>query len=229
MDQKIILEIDTLSVENGEILAITGPNGSGKSTLLLAVVRLIKPERGVISFDGSHISGESDTQYRRHMSLVLQEPLLLDRSVFENVACGLRFRKLPQAEINSRVETWLKRLGIEHLSNRSSRKLSGGEAQRVSLARAFSLQPELMLLDEPFNALDAPTRSNILEDLKSILNETNTTTLFITHDLKEAARLGDKMAIMLNGKVHQIGTPSEVYANPKDDDVRSFLGLGEVH
>jgi tungstate transport system ATP-binding protein len=225
LDQKIILDIDTLTLENGEILAIIGPNGAGKSTLLLAIARLIKLERGVISFNGSHVSGESDTQYRRHMSLVLQEPLLLDMTVFENVATGLRFRKLPQAEIKLRVETWLKRFGIDHLKNRSSRKLSGGEAQRVSLARAFSLQPELLLLDEPFSALDAPSRTSLLEDLKSILAETNTTTIFITHDLKEAASLGDSMAVILNGKLHQRGTPEEIFTNPKNDEVRAFLGV----
>lgn len=225
LDQKTVLEIDSLSVENGEILAITGPNGAGKSTLLLAVARLVKPERGVITFDGSLASGESDTRYRRHLSLVLQEPLLLDTTVFENVATGLRFRKLPHNEVELRVETWLKRFGIEHLRDRSSRKLSGGEAQRVSLARAFCLQPRLLLLDEPFSALDAPSRSSLLEDLRSILAETDTTTLFITHDLKEAARLGDKMAVILNGKVHQVGTPTEIHARPKDDEVRAFLGL----
>lgn len=224
LDKKIVLEIDTLTIENGEILAIIGPNGAGKSTLLLAIARLIKPERGVISFNCSHIFGESDTRYRRHMSLVLQEPLLLDMTVFDNVATGLRFRKLPQAEVKLRVETWLKRFGIDHLQKRSSRKLSGGEAQRVSLARAFSLQPELLLLDEPFSALDAPSRASLLEDLKSILAETNTTTIFITHDLKEAASLGDCMAVILNGRLHQRGTPEEVYTKPINDEVRAFLG-----
>jgi tungstate transport system ATP-binding protein len=225
LDKKIILEIDSLTVQNGEILAIVGPNGSGKSTLLLAVARLIKMERGVISFDGSHVSGESDTKYRRHMGLVLQESLLLDTSVFDNVAVGLRFRKVPANEVKQRVETWLKRFGIEHLHNRPAVKLSGGEAQRVSLARAFSLEPELLLLDEPFSALDAPSRKILLEDLKEILAETSTTTIFITHDLKEATSLGDKLAVILRGKLMQYGTPEEIYANPKNDEVRSFLGL----
>ena len=225
LDQKIVLDIDALIVEIGEILAVVGPNGAGKSTLLLAVAHLLKPVHGVISFDGSHASGETDTQYRRHMSLVLQEPLLLDTSVFDNVATGLRFRQLPRAETKQRVETWLKRFGIEHLRNRPACKLSGGEAQRVSLARAFSLQPELLLLDEPFSALDSPSRTRLLEDLKTVLTETNTTTIFITHDLKEASSLGERMAVILNGKLHQIGTPDEIYANPKDDEVRAFLGL----
>jgi len=225
LDKKIVLEIDALTVQNGEILAIVGPNGSGKSTLLLAVARLIKLERGVVSFDGSHVSGVTDTQYRRHLGLVLQEPLLLDTSVFDNVAVGLRFRKVPAAEVKLKVETWLKRFGIENLFKRPALKLSGGEAQRVSLARAFALEPELLLLDEPFRALDAPSRASLMDDLKAILAETSTTTIFITHDLKEAASLGDKMAVILRGKLMQYGTPEEVNARPKNDEVRSFLGL----
>jgi len=225
LDKKTVLEIDSLTVQNGEILAIVGPNGSGKSTLLLAVARLIKLERGEVSFDGSHASGESDTKYRRHLGLVLQEPLLLDTSVFDNVAVGLRFRKVAFAEVKERVETWLKRFGIEHLRNRPALKLSGGEAQRVSLARAFALEPELLLLDEPFSALDAPSRVSLMDDLRAILAETSTTTIFITHDLKEASSLGDKMAVILQGKLMQYGTPEEIHANPKNAEVRLFLGL----
>ena len=225
LDQKIVLDIETLAVETGEILAVVGPNGAGKSTLLQVIARLLKPERGVISFNGSHGTGETDTQYRRHMGLVLQEPLLLDTTVFDNVATGLRFRQLPRIEIKQRAETWLKRFGIEHLRNRPACKLSGGEAKRVSLARAFALQPDLLLLDEPFSALDSPTRASLLDDLKSILTETNTTTIFITHDLKEATSLGDRIAVILNGKLLQCGTPEEIYSYPKDAEVRSFLGL----
>jgi tungstate transport system ATP-binding protein len=223
--KSIVVEVDHLVVEQGEVLAIIGPNGAGKSSLLLAVARLLKPERGSILFNGFKITNSSDTEYRRHLGLVLQEPLLLDTSVFENVATGLRFRHTPRPEIQLRTETWLKRLGIEHLRKRQARKLSGGEAQRVSLARAFALQPDLLLLDEPFSALDAPTRLRLLDDLHAILSETDTTTLFITHDLKEAARLGDSMAVILNGRLHQRGTPDEIYSNPKDEDVRAFLGL----
>lgn len=224
-DKNIVIQVDHLRIEKGEVLAIIGPNGSGKSSLLLAVARLLKPERGKIFFDGFHDGHESRTAYRRRLGLVLQEPLLLDLSVFENVATGLRFRYLSRAEIRKRTETWLDRLGITHLHQRRARSLSGGEAQRVSLARAMALQPELLLLDEPFSALDAPTRMRLLDDLRAILAETGTTTIFITHDLKEATQLGDRLAIILNGRLHQQGTPREVYAHPKDDEVRAFLGL----
>jgi len=222
---KIVIEVDHLAVEQGEVLSIIGPNGAGKSSLLLAVARLIKPERGTIHFSGFKITKRSDTEYRRHLGLVLQEPLLLDATVYKNVAIGLHFRHLPLPEIRDRTETWLKRLGIDHLRLRSACQLSGGEAQRVSLARSFALQPDLLLLDEPFSSLDSPTRLRLLEELHAILAETNTTTLFISHDLKEASVLGDRMAVILSGKLCQCGTPEEIYANPIDDEVRAFLSL----
>lgn len=225
LGEKIVVEVDHLTVEQGEVLSIIGPNGAGKSSLLLAVARLIKPERGTIHFDGFQVTKRSDTDYRRHLGLVLQEPLLLDASVYKNVAVGLHFRHLPLSEIHDRTETWLKRLDIDHLRMRSACNLSGGEAQRVSLARSFALQPDLLLLDEPFSALDSPTRLRLLEELHAILAETNTTTLFISHDLKEASHLGDRMAVILSGKLRQCGTPAEIYANPIDDEVRAFLSL----
>lgn len=223
--REIVVDVEHLEVKKGEVLAIIGPNGAGKSSLLLAIARLLKPERGSIHFDGLHVTKSSDTQYRRRLGLVLQEPLLLDTTVFENVATGLRFRHTPRAEIQNRTDTWLKRFGIEHLRKRPARNLSGGEAQRVSLARSFALQPDLLLLDEPFSALDSPTRARLLDELQSILVETNTTTLFISHDLKEASQLGDRMAIILDGRIHQSGTPAEIYADPRDDEVRTFLSL----
>jgi len=225
LGEKIAIEVDHLTVDQGEILSIIGPNGAGKSSLLLAVARLLKPEQGEIHFRGRQITKSSDTQYRRHLALVLQEPLLLDTSVSNNVSLGLRFRRLSRSEIKSRTSTWLKRLDIDHLSKRSACDLSGGEAQRVSLARSFALRPDLLLLDEPFSALDSPTRLRLLEELHAILAETNTTTLFISHDLKEASQLGDRMAVILNGKISQCGTPAEVYKYPKDDEVRAFLSL----
>jgi tungstate transport system ATP-binding protein len=223
--QNTVVEVDHLDIKQGEVLAIIGPNGAGKSSLMMAVARLLKPERGQILFKGLQVTNSSDTQYRRHLGLVLQEPLLLDTTVYENVATGLHFRHVSRPEIQRRTEIWLKRFGIDHLRQRPARNLSGGEAQRVSLARSFALQPDLLLLDEPFSALDSPTRMHLLEELHAILAETNTTTIFITHDLKEASHLGDRMAVILNGKLHQCGTPAEIYANPKDDEVRAFLSL----
>jgi tungstate transport system ATP-binding protein len=170
--------------------------------------------------------GELD--YRRRIALVLQEPLLMDTSVFENAAAGLRYRRLSKSEINMRVGHWLTRLGVAHLSERRARRLSGGEAQRVSLARAFAIQPEILLLDEPFSSLDAPTRLRLLEDFQTLLAETPVTTLFITHDLDEALLLGDRVAVLLGGRLRQVGPPEDVFNAPADEDVAAFVGVETV-
>jgi tungstate transport system ATP-binding protein len=227
-EEQIVLEIDRLSVQKGEVLAVIGPNGAGKSTLLLTLSRLIRPARGEITFGDQPLEAQNDLQYRRRIGLVLQEPLLLNTSVFENVAAGLRFRHLPKEEITRRVDAWLARLGISHLRDRPAAKLSGGEAQRVSLARAFAIAPSLLLLDEPFSALDSPTRSRLLEDLHSLLKETGQTTIFVTHDLDEALLLGDQVAVLLAGRLRQCGRPEQVFAEPTDADVAAFVGVETI-
>lgn len=225
---RLILDIDHLTVQEGEVLAVIGPNGAGKSTLLLALARLLKPDSGELSHRGRSIHSEDDLTYRRRIALVLQEPLLLNRSVFDNVAAGLRFRGTPKEEVTQVVEEWLVKLDVAHLLDRQARRLSGGEAQRVSLARAFALQPEVLLLDEPFSALDAPTRSRLLEDLQALLTATSITTLFITHDLDEALFLGDRVAVLLDGRLRQVGPPQNVFSAPADREVAAFVGVETV-
>lgn len=220
---RVVLQIERLSIAQGEVLAVVGPNGAGKSTLLLALARLLKPERGEILFNGQPASAESDTAYRRRLALVMQSPLLFDTSVFENVACGLRFRGLGRDAIQRRVRLWLGRLGVENLSKRRAGQLSGGEAQRVSLARALALEPQLLLLDEPFAALDPPTRSRLLDDLGALLQETATTTVFVTHDLDEAGQLAGRMAVIVGNRLRQVGKPKEVFGSPADAEVAQFL------
>ncbi len=224
-DKRQVLAINALTVEKGEILAVIGPNGTGKSSLLLTLARLLQPEKGEILWQGRPFKDYQALAYRRHIALVLQEPLLLDVTVFENVAIGLRYRGISSLEIKESVNYWLTRMGIDALSNRSGSQLSGGEAQRASLARAFVLNPELLFLDEPFSALDAPTRLRLMDDLKSILTETGTTAILITHDLKEAGKLASRVAVMLDGQIVQIGTPQDVFANPASPEVATFLGL----
>ena len=223
-----ILNVASLAIEEGETLAIIGPNGDGKSTLLLTLSRLLPPTRGEISFRGQSLAAQKALAYRRRIALVLQEPLLLDVTVFENVAAGLRFRHLPKGEKERRTLHWLCALGIEHLRQRRPRTLSGGEAQRVSLARAFALQPELLLLDEPFSALDAPTRTRLLQDLQNLLAETEITTIFVTHDLNEALQLGDRVAVLLNGRLRQCAPPQQVFSAPADEEVAAFVGMDTV-
>lgn len=222
-ENRQVVEVDQLSVESGNVLAVVGPNGSGKTSLLLAIAHLLKPERGQILINGEEISAQKELKYRRRIALVLQEPLLVSRSVQENAAIGLHFRGLPKEEIKARVDHWLERLGIAHLRDRRADKLSGGEAQRVSLARAFVLQPELLLLDEPFSALDSPTRRGLLDELRSILAETATTTLMITHNLQEAAQVSHHLAVIIGGKLRQTGTPEDLLNAPVSDEVAAFL------
>ena len=200
-NNRIVLDVEHASVKRAETLALIGANGAGKTTLLLMLARLLQPSRGEILFNGEPIEKINLLEYRRRIALVLQEPLLMDMNVEQNIALGLNFRGVDKTTIKTKVNEWIARLGIEHLRKRHSAELSGGEAQRVSLARAFILNPDLLLLDEPFSALDAPTRTRLRAELKSILQETHTTTIFITHDLNEAAELGERTLMIENGKL----------------------------
>lgn len=220
---RVVLEADELNVEKGEVLAVVGPNGAGKSTLLLTLARLLKPERGEIWFNGKPTAAESALHYRRRIGLVMQDPLLFDMSVHENVAAGLKFRGVAKKEIGPRVEKWLEQLGISHLAGRRANELSGGEAQRVSLARAFVLEPELLLLDEPFAALDPPTHAKLLEDLSNILKQDHKTAVFVTHNLNEAAKLSHRIAVVVNGVLRQVGTARQIKSHPADETGRTFL------
>jgi tungstate transport system ATP-binding protein len=225
---RTVLDVEHLSLDDGELLAIIGPNGAGKSTLLLVMARLLKADGGQISFYGQPFETLDELSYRRQIGLVLQDPLLLDRSVFDNAATGLRFRRLPRAQVSRQAEMWLERLGVLHLRERQARQLSGGEAQRVSLARAFALQPKLLLLDEPFGALDAPTRARLLDDLHDLLGDNPVTTVFVTHDQDEAMLLGDRVAVILDGRLRQVGTPQQVFGAPADSEVAAFVGVETV-
>ena len=217
------LKIDSLDIVRGETLTVVGPNGAGKSTLLLALANLLKPAQGNIRFDGKSLSGWNDLEYRRKISFVFQSPLLMDMTVEQNVALGLKFRSAPKEETHARVGKWMKALGIESLAKRRAGQLSGGEAQRVSLARAFVLEPELLLLDEPFAALDPPTHAKLLEDLSNILKHDHRTAVFVTHNLKEAARLSHRIAVIVDGMLRQVGTAKQIKSHPADETVRAFL------
>ena len=163
-----VLDIPYLGVPEGKVLCLIGPNGAGKSSLLLALSCLLKSFQGEIIFREKKIgSNYTVFDYRRNLAMVFQEPLLFDTTVFENVAAGLKIRSATQDEVKRVVEEYLERFGIGHLANRSARKLSGGEAQRTSLARAFAIRPEIIFLDEPFSSLDPPTRESLMGDLES--------------------------------------------------------------
>lgn len=217
------LEVESLDIQRGETLTVVGPNGAGKSTLLLALAHLLKPARGEIRFDGRFVKQWNDLEYRRRISFVFQAPLLMDMSVEQNVGLGLKFRGVSKEETRERVVKWIQALGIESLAKRRASQLSGGEAQRVSLARAFVLEPDLLLLDEPFVALDPPTHAKLLEDLSNILNQDHKTAVFVTHNLREAAKVSHRIAVVVGGVLRQVGTAKQIKSHPADETVRAFL------
>jgi tungstate transport system ATP-binding protein len=228
-DKQIILDIPKLQIETAETLAFLGPNGAGKTTLLQVLALLQRPYQGEILFDGIPVVYEKNLlKLRRALAVVFQEPLLFNTTVFDNVASGLKLRGASRTEIKKKVCLWLERLKISHLVDRSARTLSGGEAQRTSLARAFVLSPRVLFLDEPFSALDFPSRETIIEDIDHILRETRITTVLVTHDRSEALRLANRIAIMDNGKILQIGKTEEVFNHPLNENVAAFVGIETV-
>jgi tungstate transport system ATP-binding protein len=219
------LEIPALMLARGEVLAIMGPNGAGKSTLLRIMGLLQPPSKGKIYFQGKQVKQGDGLAVRRHMATVFQEPLLVNSSLYENVALGLKLRGFDRRSIEQRVKPWLDRLAISHLVDRHASSLSGGEAQRASLARAFVLDPELLLLDEPFSALDPPTRETLLVELEAILRQTGITTVFVTHEWQEAFALGDRVGVLMGGEILQIGPAAEVFMRPVSLQVAKFVGI----
>ncbi len=223
------LDVPLVQVFPNEVLGIIGPNGSGKTTLLLCLTRLVKPASGTISYRGADVIGDAAAlNLHRNLAAVFQEPLLINASVWDNVTLGMRLRHLPKAEVNERAAKWLARFGILALARRQARTLSSGEAKRVSLARAFALQPDILFLDEPFTALDSPTRQALLDDFLSVLQETRTTTVMVTHDRNEALALASRVMVLMEGRVRQVGTPSEVFGFPVDESVAAFVEAGNV-
>jgi tungstate transport system ATP-binding protein len=224
-----VLDIPEFRMPRGRILALIGPNGAGKSTLLLMLAGLLKPQQGKMYFQGEHIESRADlAMLRRNAAVVFQEPLLLNSSVYENVALGLKFRRLKNGEIRKSVQSALDYFGISQLAKRSAKTLSGGEAKRVSLARAFAIKPQIILLDEAFNSLDPPSRETIIDDLKEILEETKITAVLASHDREETLRLAQDVSVMNAGKIVQSGTTAEIFNQPDSEFVANFVGTESI-
>lgn len=214
------------SISPGEVLTVYGPNGAGKSTLLQAVARLIPLAGGQVHFKGQIVGEELRLlDYHRRTAAVLQEPLLLRGSVWHNVTLGLRLRGQSRKDSAERIRPWLERLRIAHLLERSVRTLSAGEAHRTSVARALAVDPELLFLDEPFATLDAPSRRRLAGELRTILEERQIATLFVTHDLAEARQLSRRGLILDEGRLLQEGDLAEMMAQPSSKRVAEILGL----
>ncbi|MFL5759433.1 MAG: ABC transporter ATP-binding protein [Thermomicrobiales bacterium] len=217
------LHVPELDIAPGEVVTLAGPNGAGKSTLLQVAALLLQPAKGEILISGELASHKRSLALRRRIAMVFQSPLLFDLSVLDNAASGLRFRGVGRHDAEARAREWLQRFGVGHLADRAARTLSGGEAQRVSLARAFAVDPMLILLDEPFAALDPPSRSRLVPDLARNLRESGAAAAIVTHDLDEALALGDRLGILLDGRIAQLDNPGTLLALPADQDVAEFI------
>jgi len=224
---RVVARVDHLTLEAGETLAILGPNGAGKTSLLLALASLL-PARGELLARGEPI--RDLLAYRRRIGVVFQRPLLLDRSALDNAMLGLALRGIPAKTARTRAHAALARLGIAELADRSGTDLSGGEAQRVSIARALALEPDLLFLDEPFGGLDAPARDRLIADLGRVLRDSapSVATILVTHDRDEALALADRVAVVMQGRVCQQGRAAEVFARPVDETVAAFVGVENV-
>jgi sulfate/thiosulfate transport system ATP-binding protein len=219
----------SLKVESGELVALLGPSGSGKTTLLRIIAGLEFPDPGnaQVLFYGEDVTTIPASQ--RKAGFAFQHYALFRHlNVFENIAFGLRVRPRPvrpnEAEIHARVEKLLKLIQMEPQARRFPSQLSGGQRQRVSLARALAVEPKVLLLDEPFGALDAKVRKELRRWLRRLHDEIHITTLFVTHDQEEALEVADRVAILRVGRIEQIGTPEEIYDNPASPFVYDFLG-----
>ncbi len=225
----VILDVPELILSAGEVLAVIGPNGAGKTTLLTAVLGLQKSiSKGSVARGGLSFPGTPSHLYRRGFAMVFQDSLLFNGTVSENVASGLKIRGFGRSAIKKTVSEQLERFGIAALRDRRAHSLSGGEAQRVSLARALATSPEILLLDEPFASLDTPTRESILDDLEMALSGSDTAVMLVTHDRVEALRLADSVIVLAKGRILQRGETIDVLRRPANEFVASFAGTETV-
>jgi len=217
----------SLEIPDGQLVALLGPSGCGKTTLLRIISGLEFPDSGTVEFDGQNITDQSARE--RRVGFVFQHyALFRHMNVFENIAFGLRVRpratRPPEAEIRRRVQELLALIQLENQARRYPSQLSGGQRQRVALARALAVQPKVLLLDEPFGALDAKVRMELRRWLRKLHDEVHITSVFVTHDQEEALEVADRVAVMNGGHVEQAGSPDEVYDCPATPFVFDFLG-----
>jgi glycine betaine/proline transport system ATP-binding protein len=218
----------SFDVYPGEVFVVMGLSGSGKSTLVRTLIRLIEPTAGRVEVDGRDVTTSTHDellQLRRHtFSMVFQHfGLLAHRTVLDNVGFGLEVQGVPKSERHARAADVLRLVGLEDAASQFPDELSGGMQQRVGLARAFAVDPKVMLYDEPFSALDPLIRRDMQDEIIRLQRETGKTMVFITHDLPEALRLGDRIAIMRDGRIVQLGTPEELVGSPADEYVANFV------
>ena len=218
----------SFEVRAGECFVVMGLSGSGKSTLVRCLTRLIEPTAGELEMDGEDVLAMNKQrlrELRRHRAAMVFQHfgLLPHRTALDNIAYGLQIQGMPKAERRARAMEMAAKVGLEGLEDRYPRELSGGQQQRVGLGRALAPDPEVLLFDEPFSALDPLIRRDMQEEVIRLRREEGATMVFITHDLSEALRVGDRIALMRDGAIVQLGTPEEIVASPADDYVRDFV------
>lgn len=225
-----ILKGLSLSIGRGEVFAIIGPTGAGKTTLLRILDLLEVPDSGQIRFDGQRVpsSGGERLRIRRRMSFIHQKPQVFNSSVYDNVACGLRWRGEDKDRIAEKVAHMLEMVGLEGYSSRNARTLSGGEAQRVALARSLILEPELLLLDEPTANLDPVSTAKIEQLIAHVARQRNTTMVMATHDMAQGQQLADRMGVLLDGRLAQTGNSTDIFRSPRNREVASFIGMENI-
>ena len=213
----------TLEVPSGSLTALLGPSGGGKSTLLRIIAGLEAPDAGTILIDGADATALPPQ--RRGVGFVFQHYAAFTHlSVYRNVAFGLEIRRRPKAEIRARVHELLELVHLEQFADRLPSQLSGGQRQRMALARALAVEPRVLLLDEPFGALDAKVRKELRDWLRRLHDEVQVTTVFVTHDQEEALEVADELVVINNGRIEQIGSPNQLYDEPANEFVMGFLG-----
>jgi sulfate transport system ATP-binding protein len=219
----VALDDVSLEVESGSLTALLGPSGSGKSTLLRIIAGLEWPDTGAITLSG--LDATALTPQKRNVGFVFQHYAAFKHmTVHDNIAFGLEVRKRPKTEIEERVAELLKLVQLEAFGHRYPSQLSGGQRQRMALARALAPEPRVLLLDEPFGALDARVRMELRDWLRRLHREVHVTTVFVTHDQEEAMDVADQIAVMNKGRIEQVGSPTELYDSPASEFVMGFVG-----
>ena len=224
--EPILNDID-LFIRDGEFVTLLGPSGCGKTTTLRILAGFIEPDEGKVIFDGKDITAVPP--YKRQINTIFQRYALFPHlNVFENIAFGLRVSKVPRAEIEERVTRMLEVVNLSGFEKRKIASLSGGQQQRVAIARALVNNPKVLLLDEPLGALDLKLRKDMQNELKSIQKQLGITFVFVTHDQEEALSMSDIVVVMDNGRIQQIGTPLDIYNEPKNAFVADFIGESNI-
>ncbi|QCX28652.1 sulfate/molybdate ABC transporter ATP-binding protein [Nocardioides jishulii] len=219
----VALEDVNVSIPTGQLTALLGPSGGGKSTLLRVIAGLESSDAGTIEIEG--VDATRLAPQKRNVGFVFQHYAAFKHmTVAKNVAFGLEIRKKPKDEVRDRVHELLKLVHLEQFAHRLPSQLSGGQRQRMALARALAVEPSVLLLDEPFGALDAKVRKELRDWLRRLHDEVHVTTVFVTHDQEEALEVSDEIVVINNGRVEQVGTPDQLYDEPANDFVMSFLG-----